>query len=621
MQGVIAGGVALFLALLLVWAVKRMSLARGWIARPRSDRWHTKAVALHGGIGIFLAFAGAIAAASLAAGWPVTLNWLLAGAAICFATGLVDDVAGLRPATKIVAQIIAASCIIAGAGWIIPLTDRFLLNTLLTFFWFIGIINATNLVDGLDGLAAGIVAIAAAFLASMVHMLGLEAPALTIALYALVGALLGFLVYNLNPASIFMGDSGSLTIGYLIAALSVVVTRQVMPLATPIYGLFRDVLPLLLPATLLAVPILDTTLVTVLRKWQGRSVVVGGMDHAHYRLTALGLSERRAVYVLYGLTVLGGSVALVTLLKPMWGLSLMGLYGMLMILLGVRLSRVEVAEPALVRHQTTKTRFALFVDEVLVRHRVAAMLVDVFLVGGAYYTAFLLRYESEFPGELAQLYGRTLPVVIPLSLAVFYVSGIYRSVWRTISIYDLRYYLIAFLVLPVALQLYYSTLERPYSDSLFVIFDLLVFALICASRVFFRLFDELVLQIVHREGRDKEAMLIYGAGDTARTAIHNVLTKRNGDVRIVGLVDDNPSLYGRNMWGFRVLGSREALPRIIDQYDVRRILVSTPKIEAAKLAEELERWGKDCAVFRLDVSWQPVERVEREQPGEKARIV
>src|SRR5262249_41323141 len=202
----------------------------------------------------------------------------------------------------------------------------------ITIFWLIGITNAINLLDNMDGLATGIAAIASAFLTANFITSGQPTEALMLAVFT--GALLGFLIYNSNPASIFMGDSGSMFIGFFLASA---------PLINVAGGRSRSFVPVLaVPILVLFIPIFDTTFVTILRKLSGRAASQGGRDHTSHRLVALGLSEKRAVLMLYGLAALSGLLAVVVRhVKPDVSLALLALFTLGLTLLGVYLAGVK----------------------------------------------------------------------------------------------------------------------------------------------------------------------------------------------------------------------------------------------------------------------------------------
>ena len=228
---------------------------------------------------------------------------VLLGGAFVALVGLLDDLLGSRfPAwAKALGQIFAA-LILVTAGIRTEFLPEPWMNVLLTVVWVVGITNAFNLLDNMDGLSAGVAFVASGVL--LVNAWALGAYFIVLLLAAFMGALLGFLRYNVNPASVFLGDTGSLFIGFTLAAMTLL-ERYI---STPASGLF----PVLMPVLVLAVPILDTTTVTVIRIREGRPIYVGDRCHLSHRLVDLGLSKRNAVIVIW-LATLGlglGAVAL-----------------------------------------------------------------------------------------------------------------------------------------------------------------------------------------------------------------------------------------------------------------------------------------------------------------------
>ncbi|HMJ52421.1 MAG TPA: MraY family glycosyltransferase, partial [Polyangiaceae bacterium] len=262
----------------------------GFVAKPRAERWHRRPTALAGGVGIFLAFVPAMA---YFREWP-----LLIGAGAMFLIGLVDDIFQLKPYAKLAGQLLVAGMTVA-LGPTLPWTPFPIVNQAISLFWIIGITNAVNLLDNMDGLSAGVATVVALFLSIFALQQGQLALAGTSA--ALAGALLGFLAFNWNPASIFMGDCGSLFLGYSLAILALHQT----------YGRSRSILIIITaPVLVMLVPIFDTTFVTLTRILRGRPVSQGGRDHTSHRLVTLGLSERVAVTTLMAVSALGGGIAL-----------------------------------------------------------------------------------------------------------------------------------------------------------------------------------------------------------------------------------------------------------------------------------------------------------------------
>jgi UDP-GlcNAc:undecaprenyl-phosphate GlcNAc-1-phosphate transferase len=218
-----------FLCLALTPVVRLIAMKKGWMAHPTKERWHKKPTALLGGIAIytgtaiplffvadFTSILPYIFRNSVSAGLPSIGAAIWIGMTLLFILGLLDDFINIKPHTKLVGQIMVASmAVFLGfrLHWFTSLT----LDTMVTIFWIVGITNAFNLIDNMDGLCAGIGFIAAFFLALMFY--GKLSEAACVAMI-LTGALAAFLIYNFNPASIFMGDSGSLVIGFILAMLS-----------------------------------------------------------------------------------------------------------------------------------------------------------------------------------------------------------------------------------------------------------------------------------------------------------------------------------------------------------------------------------------------------------------
>ena len=300
------------LSVLLTAWVRSTAIARGWITPPASRRHlHTKALPRLGGMAIFIAFLG-----TLVAFIPISrlthtefptrnLLGILLPACVVFLLGVYDDVRPLQPKSKIAFQSVAAA-LLYFAGFGIHFSSSFpgghlvtqVIGLPLTVFWVLLITNAFNLIDGLDGLAAGSAFVSAVILFAT-SLLGHNDVVAVLAI-ALAGAILGFLPSNFYPASIFMGDSGSLFIGFLLSALALA-----GPHKTP------NMAGVVIPIVIFGLPILDVTLAVARRIIRGQSLFRGDADHIHHKLLKRGLSQSRAVVVLYAVTVAFGAVSLV----------------------------------------------------------------------------------------------------------------------------------------------------------------------------------------------------------------------------------------------------------------------------------------------------------------------
>jgi UDP-GlcNAc:undecaprenyl-phosphate GlcNAc-1-phosphate transferase len=405
------------LAMALVPVSRWIAIRSGLVAHPRNDRWHRGSIPLLGG----LAIAGGMAIGSLVTGVASLIVVPIATAMFISAVGLVDDVLALKPSTKLIAQIAAASVLVYfdyRLNWV----DSRLIDSVLTMVWVIGLTNAFNLLDNMDGLCAGTALIVALMMiASLSSGAAAErADAQIIFLSLLAGAAGGFLVFNFPPASIFMGDCGSLLLGF---SLSMLTLGQ-----EGVRGSRADVLSAIAaPVFVLLIPIFDTTLVTVARLLSGRSPAMGGRDHSSHRLVAIGLSERNAVAVLWALAAIGGLIALlVRNLRD--GLSLFAglLYATAMASFAVYLLRVRVYGDATVNGNRITPLFG----EMMYKRRLVEVVVDGVLVFTAFYMANRMLFDPEAYLRNADTFYQCLPIVLASQLIAFFIVGFYREQWQ-----------------------------------------------------------------------------------------------------------------------------------------------------------------------------------------------
>ncbi len=313
--------------------VRAAARRRGFVARPTSDRWHKQPTALLGGVAIFASVVGV--ELSLVPLSPQA-RVILGTSAFLFLIGQVDDLVGLKPLQKLIGQFLGA-VVVVSFGLVLPCTGAPAIDGAITLLWLVGITNAVNLLDNMDGLAAGIAAIASVFMAIVFFGNGQTADALLLAVFG--SALVGFLLYNANPASIFMGDCGSMFVGFFLAGAALLIPLGARP---------RGFLTLVaVPVLILLIPIFDTFFVIVLRTLAGRPIAQGGRDHTSHRLVALGMSERHAVWMLYGFAAVSGLLSLLVQSLPL-AASLGVVLGFMILpaMLGLRLARVQVYDAA-----------------------------------------------------------------------------------------------------------------------------------------------------------------------------------------------------------------------------------------------------------------------------------
>ena len=517
---ILAVATSFCLALVLTFVVRALARRFGFVAQPKIDRWHKKPTAMLGGAAIWLSVIITVLVFSLHTTYGLQI---LLASTFLFLVGLVDDLIHIKPYQKLIGQILGSAYVVY-YGLSLPWTGSVLLNMALAIFWLIGITNAINLLDNMDGLASGIAIIAGGFLAVSFMNSGQYTEALIMLVFA--GGLLGFLVYNSNPASIFMGDCGSMFVGFFLASSALMHVSG---------GRSRSFLPVLVvPILVLFIPIFDTTFVTVLRKLSGRAASQGGRDHTSHRLVALGMSERHAVLMLYGFAALSGLLAIVVQ-RTRLDVSLAAIAGftILLTLIGVYLAGVKVydeSEEAMALKD--KPLYAFLVD-VSYKRRIFEVLLDVVLITLSYWSA----YAINFPANSAawDLFIRTLPVLLFIKMSVFLLMGVYRGLWRYTSMSDLIVFAKAVMLSSVGsiLVLLFAFRFVGFSRKVFIIDAISMFLLLAGSRMAFRLFRQLVPAVSKQNGR---RVLIYGAGDGGELLLRELRNNRELRLAPIGFL-------------------------------------------------------------------------------------
>jgi UDP-GlcNAc:undecaprenyl-phosphate GlcNAc-1-phosphate transferase len=572
----------------------------GWVAYPQDDRWHERPVALMGGTGIFLAVAlgvGLTAGAS-AWGWPV---WV--GGALVFAAGLLDDLFDINPEAKFVAQIIATALLLY-AGLAFWRGGPFWASVPLTFLWVIGVTNAVNLIDGMDGLAAGIAAIAASVLGVVALLVG--DPGVAAVAFAVAGASAGFLAFNFKPARIFMGDCGSMALGYLLAVLALSVQGKGGPLAATVA-----------PVVVLAVPIFDTTFVTVTRILRGQSVTEGGNDHTMHRLVLLGLSERKAVLFLYGVSLFFGALAL-----AVYGSTAQLFYALLLlvavatVVFGLYLGRSRLYQgnvpPVLTSYRDDESTTLMRVGAVMRAlaggvywKSVVATVADALLVTGAFIAAHHLRFGGLPEEAHGALMIAALPAVVAFKACVFYGFDLYHGIWRHAGTPEVLRLAGASAVgsagVGIGLWTYGAGLISP---AVLVLDAILTAIAVGGSRFGFRALRQ-YFAAQRSVGRNA---LIYGTDAESILALRHLRRATNVERTAVGFLADNPDHVGLSVQGLDVLGTPDELERLRETHDVDEVIIPTgdvPRPQQQALREAAAGTGVDCRYFSVGLAATP----------------
>ncbi len=529
-----------------------------WLARSSSNRLHVAPTPVWGGVAIFLSFVVVAAIRGL------FYNGELAAAAICasgiFLLGLVDDIWKLRPRWKLLGQSVCAAVPIS---FVIshPLTGNRLFDMMIAFLWVVGITNAFNLLDNINGLSAGTAVLVSAL--QTVFFFEHGEPTRALASVAFSGAILGFLIFNFPKGRIFMGDSGSLFIGFWLAASTLTGTQFA---GKNWFG------TLLFPLLIMVVPICDTTLVTLTRMLRGRPISQGGTDHVSHRLIAYGFTPKSAVLTLWSFTLLSGALGYFAVFYEVPPVLSVVIF--LMVALGVfgtYLARFELhVQNAAPRAAVQRPRVAGWIRVF------SRVLFDLLLIVAVYYTAYLLRFDGSASSADMHLLAASVLEVALIKLGVFVAFGVYRPWWDYFGLKDAYRLVAASALASLTTLAYFSVVYRFYGFSRVVFaLDFLVFTMLALIfRFSFRLFDE-IAPANHRTN-----VLIYGADSEGETVLQFV--SKHHRFRVVGFLDDDHGKRDFSIHSVPVCGGTQDLARLTEQWQARAILLTPSASEEVK---------------------------------------
>jgi UDP-GlcNAc:undecaprenyl-phosphate GlcNAc-1-phosphate transferase len=563
LHGLAVAVTAAVVSLALSPIVARLATRLGLVSYPALDRWSRQPTPLLGGL--------AIAAGSLTAilvggdGGFMTFSLIAPAAALCM-LGVVDDRVPLGPTAKLVGSLV-------GGAALVYLLSRSPADVppaplvILAIIWFAGVVHAVNIIDNIDGLAAGVSAVTATGTALVLVQYGHDGAALV--LIALAGALVGFLPWNVHPARQFMGDGGSLFVGAILGGCSLVPWFD---------SADRNAWWPIALAVALMVPLGDAAFVSALRWMAGRKATRGGVDHTSHRLVSMGLSERRSVLVLY-------SVALAAALVAIWiaRAGSTALPAAAALVVGVFLGAVYLARvptydgadfAALRRIPVAET-----VRSLLSRSHAGQVLLDVVLIAACYYAAYRLRFEGQSLDIFLPSFTISLPVVLVCKLASHYASGLYQRSWLTFGMSDLAAVVRAVIVGSTASALaatYLYRFER-FSRGVFIIDALLLLVAILGSRMSFRLIAHATVAQNHRARR----VLILGAGERGQLLAREMFANTSWGLKPVGFIDGSANA-AQSILGVRVLGAADVLADVVPRLHVDEVVFSGDALDPAE---------------------------------------
>lgn len=593
----------------------RSALTRlGMVDKPSARRINKKPVPRGGGLALF--------AACVLAGWlwygftgdvapwvtPAQCRIFLLAASLTVLVGFLDDAFDLKPVLKLAGQIAVATLIywsgvsLGAAVWfdIPPVID-----CAITLAWYVVIVNAFNLIDGMDGLASGLALIGSVGLT--VCLVGRGKIADTVPLVILAGACLGFLRYNFNPASVFLGDCGSMFLGLVLATI---------PLLTG--GKSAFLASVGVPLLIMGVPLFDTVLAIWRRSMRAMvpnseghhdfgKIMLPDMEHLHHRFLSSGLTQRRAAWMLYVLSLVLVLVAV--------GVSFFGSRSTGIILLGTlviiailvrHLSRVELWDTGRAFLEMSRTpRFARYLIPVYVLADIAVLLVS-----------WHLSFVATFPYEESHRLSTVFPVFLTATMSAMLATGVYRRVWNRADARDFAVIIgsvvsgwVVGFAATIILGLRYNGFNR--QSAVFLAISAVPIMVIRIGRLLVANFMASSENLQLERSETARRYLAYGAGERfamLETAMHGSLLGNRSGV-IVALIDDNPLLRGRLIHGQRILGGIGDIDGIARIYKPDTLLV-TAELEsgnrelamaaARRLGLSVFEWR--CGLFEVEVS-------------------
>jgi UDP-GlcNAc:undecaprenyl-phosphate GlcNAc-1-phosphate transferase len=524
--------------LALVAALVATPLVRGWarrigaVAKPRQDRWHQKPTALLGGVAIAIGIAVSVLSNEASRSRVA----LALSTSAMFALGVYDDRKPLRPREKLLGQLAIVSAYVLVAR---PLVfGNAVVDSVLAVLFLAFVCNALNLLDHIDGLAAGAAAIGAFGLAHGLALTGLHGEALFAC--AIAGAALGYFVFNVSPASIFMGDGGSLSLGFALGALALEEVSHGSTLQLRIA-----------PIAFLALPLLDSSLVIVARVSEGRAISQGGRDHSSHRLVALGLDDRKATMALHVAAMVAAAAGGFLLHAPLAP----GLFAMSAVLgLILALGSYLLHAPA---RTTARSSAGRWLASGPMRH--ARRLVhDLAIAGLAFTGAITMRFDGDLRAPAAAFHlHRALPIVAAQAL-VLHLCTRGRASWRDAGGVEVLRVIVATGFASAIAALFAS------SRGLVAIDGLLLAGLACGSMFSRRAIDSLVAS-----ARNGCPALVYAHGAESGALLEGL---RRTDVRAIALVVDDAGALGPSVSGVPVLS--EPFDRAVARLSITDVCIS-----------------------------------------------
>lgn len=597
---------AALLAFCLTPLAARLAVRVGAVDMPGHRKIHGTPIPRLGG----LAVVSAIALVSIGSRWfqgtwyvaPELAAGVAFGVLPILAVSIVDDIRQVQARTKfafhLAGAIIAVACGISLGPEVHLIGQSIHLGMLalpVSLLWLVGVTNAFNIIDGLDGLSAGLALIASASMAAVFAMVG--QPEMAAAALIPAGALAGFLPYNAHPARLFLGDTGATAIGFCLAAFAL---KGGSTLSAGFAAL--------VPVFILGLPIADT-LVAMARRLilrlerQGGGVFVADRNHIHHRLLALGISHGAAVLILYGAGMVFAGAAFVSIFLKVREAAL---FIVALVLAGlVGLNRLGYDEFAFIRRGTVLKVY----ETPVVKRSMFVVFVDIALVVFAAYAAVGLKSDVWALSEIHQNLFDLAGTFAPLTVIVFWKSGMYRGSWRLAGIPDLFRACSAAATVAI-LGLIGHGLWSPTGQpwTVFLIYGLVSTILVAASRASYVLLRD----SQRRASTDGTPVVVYGAGKNGIAAVNELFDNPEGGLRPVGFIDDDLRTHGKVVAGLPVFGGTHSLAEILRSSAASGVVIATAAIREDRLAAVADTCARaEAKLYRMYLQF---ERLSKDMP-------
>lgn len=569
------------LSLLLTPAAMVLGRKLGLIDHPGGRRQHKNPTPRSGGLAVFAAYhLGIFSLCALGLtcrNLPGFHQWsvqVLAISTLVLLIGLFDDRFEVTPAVKLAGQFLAAS-----AAWAAGLRVEQLigfellpsLDYLLTTLLFLAGMNAYNLIDGMDGLAAGLAAVTAFGLGSLnIVMVNVEIAA---ACFTLLGACIGFLRYNFHPARVFLGDTGSMFIGFILIAITLGSTAR-----------SAAAVMLTVPLLTLGVPLIDSALAVwrrTLRKSYipGAKISQGDQDHLHHRLARKGLTQRRVAVTLYSIQAFVFATGMVILFGQNYRIAILTITFFISAFVLIRyLASIEISDSGrLIVDGIRKPGFRKLYTSFM-------PLMDIAILLAGFYFTHLIGYGMFLDHSFGRLIREVAPLVVAGPVILFWAANFYQPMWTQARATDYFYFNLvsaASILIGISMSTYPTHHTFQQTVVFAMTYSLLVLPPIVGLRTFPRLAQDLLHFHLRQSKRNGERLqrrvLIYGAG-FGYTLLNRAESFEDSHHRkhyhLVGLIDDDPDLRHRKIHGHSVLGSIGDLPALLLRENIQEIIIT-----------------------------------------------